>query len=711
MTTVKRFFILLFVLLGYTSGAWAIEQDSEGYYLIGSVQDWKDFASIVLNTNQGANARMIADVDLGDDQTMVGIGVTPNHSNVKPFSGIFDGQGHTLTVAYTGRTNELSSPFQKINGATIKNLHVTGTIESLYAHAGGIVSQANGNNNVMSQCWSSVEINATGITWNECGGLVGNMDGSMTISDCLFSGTITCDRSYNGCFVGYVQQSSNSTIISNCLSTGTFTYSGNGNGFPGTNNNCYVYQFPTTIPAEMQVTDDDISDGTIAAALQADREEEIWVQDPVLGIPMLKIFTDEGGENPAIDPNFISGLVQHWPFDGNANNSISGGVDATVYGATLTTDRFGNDNCAYYFDGNDKMIAAGAANFGTTSFTANIWVCSTNTSGLGNLMRTDGGYYKGWLLRFNSGRIEIWEGRSFYTGYVSTTSYADGNWHMVTFVRDVENKVGQLYVDGCYVGGYSMGSIINDVSNELRFGTYGEGEYYTGKMDDASLYDRALSAEEIAALYTQNGAIIYTVPASGLGTFSAAYNIIIPEELTAYYCTTLKTNKDGSLGIKVSKLEGGVIPANTGVLLEGPASRSYTLTATNEEATAPDGNSLVAVVESEHIAATNGDYTNFMMKGGKFIRIADESEDVKMPANRAYLPLLTADISGSNAKEIMLLWDDKEATGIESLTPNPSPKGEGHFKGEGSIYNLNGQKLSSPLKGINIINGRKVIVK
>ena len=76
-----------------------------------------------------------------------------------------------------------------------------------------------------------------------------------------------------------------------------------------------------------------------------------------------------------------------------------------------------------------------------------------------------------------------------------------------------------------------------------------------------------------------------------------------------------------------------------------------------------------------------------------------------MPANRAYLPLLTAAISGSNAKEITLLWDEGEATGIEGLTPTPSPKGEG------SIYNLNGQKLSAPLKGINIINGRKVIVK
>ena len=89
-----------------------------------------------------------------------------------------------------------------------------------------------------------------------------------------------------------------------------------------------------------------------------------------------------------------------------------------------------------------------------------------------------------------------------------------------------------------------------------------------------------------------------------------------------------------------------------------------------------------------------------MMSGGKFIRIADESEDVKMPANRAYLPLLTDAVG--NAKSVTLLWG---ATGIESLTPSTSPKDEGN------IYNLNGQKLSSPLKGINIINGRKVIVK
>ena len=54
----------------------------------------------------------------------------------------------------------------------------------------------------------------------------------------------------------------------------------------------------------------------------------------------------------------------------------------------------------------------------------------------------------------------------------------------------------------------------------------------------------------------------------------------------------------------------------------------------------------------------------------------------------------------------MLLWDEGEATGIEIMrnVDNEMMRNE-------IIYNLNGQKLSAPRKGINIINGRKVIVK
>ena len=199
-----------------------------------------------------------------------------------------------------------------------------------------------------------------------------------------------------------------------------------------------------------------------------------------------------------------SSLVQQWPFDGNALNAIPSGVNATVNGATLTTDRFGNENSAYYFDGNDWMSAAGAANFGTSSFSANVWVCSTQSSGSGNILRTDNGYStNGWLLRFNSGKIEIWEGRSASYAYFSSSSYADGKWHMLTFVRDVENLRGKLYVDGNFVGEYTISGTVNNVSNTLTFGTYGnhDGEFYCGKMDDVRMFDKALSPAEITALY------------------------------------------------------------------------------------------------------------------------------------------------------------------------------------------------------------------
>lgn len=72
---------------------------------------------------------------------------------------------------------------------------------------------------------------------------------------------------------------------------------------------------------------------------------------------------------------------------------------------------------------------------------------------------------------------------------------------MITFVRDTESRVGRLYVDAVYVGSYTTTGTINNDTNELRFGTYGGGEYYTGKMDDARLYNKALTAEEITALY------------------------------------------------------------------------------------------------------------------------------------------------------------------------------------------------------------------
>jgi hypothetical protein len=62
-------------------------------------------------------------------------------------------------------------------------------------------------------------------------------------------------------------------------------------------------------------------------------------------------------------PSYVptNGLVGYWPFNGNANDISGNGNNGTVNGATLTTDRFGNTNSAYSFDGNDWISATRSA--------------------------------------------------------------------------------------------------------------------------------------------------------------------------------------------------------------------------------------------------------------------------------------------------------------------------------------------------------------
>ena len=149
--------------------------------------------------------------------------------------------------------------------------------------------------------------------------------------------------------------------------------------------------------------------------------------------------------------------------------------------------------------------------------------------------------------------------------------------------------------------------------------------------------------------------------------------------------------------MSVKTISGTVIPAETGVLLCGTPGQSYTLTATDDEAEAISGNTLVAVTAPKHVAATDGDYTNFMLKSGEFIRIADNTS--VMPANKAYLQIASAALE-SNARGITLNWGG-EATaisGVESSKPSGS-----------EMFDLQGRKFTGKptQKGVYINNGKK----
>ena len=207
----------------------------------------------------------------------------------------------------------------------------------------------------------------------------------------------------------------------------------------------------------------------------------------------------------------ISNLVHYWPFNGNLNDAVPSGAingtflyDGETHDATLTEDRHGNANSAYSFDGYNIVSIGHAGDFGTSSFTANMWICTTATTYFNTLIRTEGSSGgNGWFIRFKDSDIEIWASGN---QYVSNTKINDGIWHMITFVHDTNNKVGQLYVDGVYKGGYTMSSVPNVSSDGVHTHVLGSGTHYRhcvydGKMDEVRLYDKALTAAEVAALY------------------------------------------------------------------------------------------------------------------------------------------------------------------------------------------------------------------
>ena len=102
-------------------------------------------------------------------------------------------------------------------------------------------------------------------------------------------------------------------------------------------------------------------------------------------------------------------MIAWYPFNGNANDESGVGSNGTVNGATLTSDRFGNPNAAYFFNGINNSITIPGYLPITDSFTISFWAYLENESGYNNIL-TDGGINYGgndFLINFRNNDIGI----------------------------------------------------------------------------------------------------------------------------------------------------------------------------------------------------------------------------------------------------------------------------------------------------------------
>jgi len=208
------FLLTLAVSLLTSSSVWAIEP-VDGIYQIGTAQDWQEFCTLHNEgSNQRLNAILTADVVV-EGNVMVGI-----NGGGKPFRGVFDGQGHTLTVSYD-LNEERVAPFRRINGATIKNVVVKGTIKTSSKLASGLVGGLWQSGTTIQNCVSYVVISDENQGDATHGGICGSFEdvnGANTIENCAFLGEINAPYR-NGCggIVGWTNNNNANNIIRNCL--------------------------------------------------------------------------------------------------------------------------------------------------------------------------------------------------------------------------------------------------------------------------------------------------------------------------------------------------------------------------------------------------------------------------------------------------------------------------------------------------------------
>ena len=245
------------------------------YYAIASKENWKEFCNIVNGGQTKLDAKMTADVDLGDEIVMAG--------SRKNYSGIFDGGEHTLTLNWNAGSGHWKSPFYTVENATIKNLRVKGYIKSKGKGHTGLIQNAYGTVTV-SGCVSDVDITCID-NGDECSAAgmiqwVGS-DVKVNFNDCLVKGSInaTTEKGTKG-MAGFVYDQKGTCTLTNCLYAGTNNATTGSNTFAknATLTNCYYLNACGTAQGK-QVTKDQLKNGDVARLLQSNRNTQFWGQE------------------------------------------------------------------------------------------------------------------------------------------------------------------------------------------------------------------------------------------------------------------------------------------------------------------------------------------------------------------------------------------------------------------------------------------------
>lgn len=206
-----------------------------------------------------------------------------------------------------------------------------------------------------------------------------------------------------------------------------------------------------------------------------------------------------------------NGLVGYWPFNGNANDESGNGSNGVVNGATLTTDRFGNTNKAYNFNGSTDFIRIdnfNSVNLGTSDFTFSCWIKAVTVNNGGSAIFSKSSEtpleFKTIVLSGTNGIGFDSYGKCYN---VINNLISTQQWYHVVCVCVQSAKTNNFFINNVEhnLNQDPIAPLVPDQNSDVTFiGKTVYGYFFNGIIDDIRIYNRVLTQQEISALYNEN---------------------------------------------------------------------------------------------------------------------------------------------------------------------------------------------------------------
>ena len=196
-----------------------------------------------------------------------------------------------------------------------------------------------------------------------------------------------------------------------------------------------------------------------------------------------------------------TGLVADFPFSGGAVDVSGNNYRATVFGATLTEDRFGNENSAYAFSPNqsiqtningEKINSAMSVSFWMKTKTSHYYYCRDRPYLISTYPLNGDGHNFSYCSKGNNAdslnfNLKLW----------------DDQWHHLAI--NYKSDSISIYIDGNVFAEKSIDSF-SFKGDYFKFGKLRPSSVarYEGILDDIKIYNRSLSDNDVWELYKEN---------------------------------------------------------------------------------------------------------------------------------------------------------------------------------------------------------------